>query len=155
MDCLIRATTWGLIQVVAQVDIQLLARANVPRACIRSRNSRSGPRQPITLPRKLSVRVLRFRKSNAQAVIVNVPSLADNAVQQLHGLTRRGYKLDQLSIHNLELPCFCVIPKKGGAGAVKRAGLHVFVEIGCGDGADPVVSALQCCAGTFARWRSS
>jgi hypothetical protein len=38
----------------------------------------------------------------------------------------------------------------GGRGAVERGGLHVFVEVGRGYGADPVVAGLEVLAGAGA-----
>lgn len=50
--------------------------------------------------------------------------------------------MHELRVHDLELAGRCVVPEDGGPGGVKRFGLHVFVEVGRGHRAHPVVPAL-------------
>jgi hypothetical protein len=58
--------------------------------------------------------------------------------------------LYELPVNDLELAGCGVVAEKGGAGRVEGGGLDVFVEVWGGDGADPVVAALQCFSGAGA-----
>jgi hypothetical protein len=152
MNRLIRTPRRRLIQIIPQIDIQLLLATHIPRTRIRPRHARHRPREPVALPRKFSVRVLGLRERHAQAVVVDVPRLADHGVEKLCGCAGRGHELHELSVDDLELARRRVVAKKGGAGAVQRAGLQVFVEVGRCDGADPVVPALESGARAAAGW---
>ncbi len=59
-------------------------------------------------------------------------------------------QLHELAIHDLELPGGSAVAHDGGACRVRGLGLQVLVEVGRLDGADPVVPALQRCAGAGA-----
>jgi hypothetical protein len=151
---LIRTSCWSLIQIIPQIDIHLLSGTHIPRTRIRPRDTRNSPRQAIALPRKRAVRVLRLGERDAQAVVVDVARLANNGVEQLFGFAGRGDELHELARYDLELAGRGVGAEEGGAGAVERGGLHVFVEVGGGDSTDPVVTFLERRAGATASWCS-
>jgi hypothetical protein len=150
MNRLIRTPSGSLIQIIPQIDIQLLLATHIPRTRIRPAHACNRPREPVALPRKFPVRVLCLRERYAQAVVVNVPRLADHGVEKLCGGAGRGHELHELSVDDLELARRRVVAEKRGAGAVQRAGLHVFVEVGRCNGADPVVPTLESGAGAAA-----
>jgi hypothetical protein len=110
MNRLIRTPRRRLIQVVPQIDVQLLPRANIPRRLIRAVHARNTPLQIVTAKRKRPVRVLRLGKRHAQAVVVDVARLADYAVEQLCRCTGRGYELHELAVDDLELTGCGVVP---------------------------------------------
>jgi hypothetical protein len=152
MNRLIRTPSGRLIQIIPQIDIQLLLATDIPRTRIRPAHARHGPREPVALPRKRAVRVLGLGERHAQAVVVDVPRLADHGVEQFLCGARRRHELYELPVDDLELARGCVVAEEGGARAVQWAGLHVFVEVGRCDGPDPVVPALECGAWAAAGW---
>lgn len=77
---LIRTPSRSLIQVVPQIDEKLLVCTNVPGTRIRPGDAGSRPLQPVTLPCKRAIRVLGLGEGDAQAVIVDIPSLADDTI---------------------------------------------------------------------------
>jgi hypothetical protein len=154
MNRLICTPRRRLIQVIPQVDIHFLSRTHIPRTRIRPLNTCFSPLQAVALPRKRTIRVLRLRESDAQAVVIDVARLADNGVEQFGGFAGCGDELDELAVYDLKLASGGVRSEEGGAGAVERGGLHVVVEVRCGDSADPVVAFLECRAGSAARWCS-
>lgn len=52
----------------------------------------------------------------------------------------------------MELAGGGVVAEEGWAGGVERVGLDVLVEVGRGDGADPVVARLEDFAGSSTTW---
>lgn len=147
MNRLIRTPSRRIIQIIPQIDIQLLSRTDIPRRLIRTTNTRDAPLQIITSKRKRAIRVLRLGKRHREREVVDDACLGDDGIEQFDGRAGGGHELHELAVDDLELAGGCGVAEEGGAGRVERFGLDVFVEVGVGDGTDPVVAGLEGGAG--------
>jgi hypothetical protein len=97
VDCLIRTSRRGLIQIVPEIDIQLLTRAHIPRTRIRPRDTCNSPSQAIALPRERAISVFRLGERDTQAVVVDIARLTHDGVEELFSFARCGNKLNELA----------------------------------------------------------
>jgi hypothetical protein len=109
MNSLIRASRRSHIQIISQIDIQSLARTNIPCRRIRSVHTSNTPLQIVAAKLERAVSVLRLAERNTQAVVIDRPRLTYDSIEQLYRLPGCTDKLNQLPVHNLELACSCII----------------------------------------------
>lgn len=155
MNCLICTPTRRLIQVIAQVNIQLLACTYVPRALVRPCDIRASPLQVVAAPCKRAVRVLGLGKGDGEGHVVDDTLGGHVGIEEFDGGAGCRYELHELAGDDLELAGGGVVAEEGGASGVERVGLDVLVEVGSGDGADPVVARLEGCAGSGSAWHAA
>jgi hypothetical protein len=109
MNSLIRASRRSHIQIIPEINVQSLARTDIPSRHIRSVHTSNTPLQIVTAKLERAVRVLRFAERNTQAVVIDRPRLAHYSIEQLYWFSGCTDKLNQLPVHDLELACLCII----------------------------------------------
>lgn len=132
------------IPITPQIHPQTLPLTYQPRTRIWPRGPRNSPLQRIATPREHPIGIFLFLELNRQLSRPRHSAGYHISIQE----GGRGDKLDKLSVDDGELPGCEVGGQDGGPGNVGGGCLEVLVEIGGGDGADPVVACLEGCAGT-------
>lgn len=148
MNRRIRTPTRRLIQIIPQIDIHLLSRTHIPSTRIRPRDPTHSPLQSIPRERECTIGILLRAETHRQTITIDDFLGIHDSVQKLGRFARCANKFHELARYDLELAGGGVVAQECGASAVEWRGLHVFVEIGCFYGADPVVPCLESFAWT-------
>lgn len=138
---LIRTPSWRLIQVCARVDEDLLPGAHQPSGFIRPFDIRHGPRQGITLELERAIGILRRAEPSLELPLGLIGRVLNVEVK----LRRLGVE-DDLAVDDVELPSGGVVLEESGlvrGSSGRGAALEVLVEVGSGNGSDPVPAWFQ------------
>jgi hypothetical protein len=90
MHGLIGTSTRRLVQVIAQINIQLLPCAHIPSTLVRSVHARNTPLEIISTPCKSAVCVLALGKADSERHAVDGALLGYYGVEELDGFAGRG-----------------------------------------------------------------
>lgn len=143
---LIHTSSWSHVSVAPKINPKTLPLTNQPRTCIRPSQPRHGPLQGITTPRKRPISILRRLEFNSQFRRSRHRTRYDISIE------KRGWReqFNELAVDDGKLSGCGIGVEDRGTGQVDGFCLEIFVEVGVGDGADPVIACLESCSWTSA-----
>lgn len=106
MNRLVRTPRRRIVQVIPQIHVQLLARADVPRRLVRAIQPSHAPLQVVAAKCKRAVCVFRLGEADGERVAVDHFLGRNYGVEKFGRSARGGNELDELTVDDLELAFF-------------------------------------------------